>query len=186
MNGKICAVVVTHNRLRLLQECIGALRLQTKKLDEIIVVNNDSQDGTEEWLNVQEDLVVIHQENLGGAGGFHSGMKLAFEMDIDWIWCMDDDCLAEAYTLDNLYKSNEVSLVLNSVVVSKSNPEQLNFGLFDEKLKQEFTTYKEIKNKKIVYSANFFNGTLFHKTVIETVGLPNPNFFIYGELFFNE
>ena len=41
---KIVAVVVTHNRLLLLHECIDALRKQTRKLDEIIVVNNDSND----------------------------------------------------------------------------------------------------------------------------------------------
>lgn len=48
---RIAAVVVTYNRLDLLKECINSIRQQTRKLDEIIVVNNSSTDGTLEWLN---------------------------------------------------------------------------------------------------------------------------------------
>ncbi|MBI1933772.1 MAG: glycosyltransferase [Ignavibacteriales bacterium] len=83
MNEKICAVVVTYNRLKLLQECIEALKNQTIKLDEIIVVNNNSKDGTTEWLDKQKDLTNIHQENLGGAGGFQNGMKEAYIKGFD-------------------------------------------------------------------------------------------------------
>ena len=39
---KIAAVVVTYNRLELLKKCIQSLRDQTRRLDEIIVVNNKS------------------------------------------------------------------------------------------------------------------------------------------------
>ena len=96
---KIAAVVVTYNRLALLQECITSLRNQTRKLDEIIVVNNSSTDGSFEWLNLQNDLAVITQENSGSAGGQHTGIKTAYEHGHDWIWCMDDDCIASKNAL---------------------------------------------------------------------------------------
>lgn len=66
----IAAVVVTFNRITLLQKCIKALYNQTKKLDAIIVINNNSTDGTKEWLDKQNNIIVIHQENVGGSGGF--------------------------------------------------------------------------------------------------------------------
>ena len=84
-NIKIAAVVVTYNRFVLLQKCIAALRDQTHKLDAIIVVDNASTDFTGEWLDKQKDLIVIHQANLGGSGGFHRGIKEAFERKFDWI-----------------------------------------------------------------------------------------------------
>lgn len=50
-------VVVTYNRLLLLKENIESLREQTYTDYKIIVVNNGSTDGTEEWLMYQKDLI---------------------------------------------------------------------------------------------------------------------------------
>ena len=72
----IATVVVTYNRLTLLKECIDGLRKQTYMIDEIIIVNNCSTDGTLEWLNGQKNLTVITQENLGIADGLYTGMKI--------------------------------------------------------------------------------------------------------------
>lgn len=98
---KIFAIVVTYNRLELLKKSIGALRRQ-QRLDQIVVVNNGSNDGTKEWLDGQADLQVIHQENVGGSGGFHTGIKVAYDEGADWIWCMDDDVFPKDGCLDEL------------------------------------------------------------------------------------
>lgn len=182
MKEKICAVVVTYNRLKLLHECIESLRNQTRKLDEIIVVNNNSTDGTKEWLDNQNDLTTLHQGNIGGAGGFHNGIKTAYNNGYDWVWLMDDDCLADKDALENLFTSKYKSdVVLNSVVLSKQNLNQLNFGLDDYKNKKLYKTYDEIVGENIIYSANFFNGTFIHKNIVKKIGLPNRLFFIYGD-----
>ena len=80
----ITAVVVTYNRKELLVRCIEHLRRQSVKLDSIIVVNNGSTDGTKEWLDNQADLAVIHQENVGGSGGFYRGIEHAYESGYEW------------------------------------------------------------------------------------------------------
>ena len=73
----ITAVVVTFNRKELLKKNIEALRRQ-KELTTILVVNNGSTDGTAEWLDSQSDLLVIHQSNVGGSGGFYTGIDAAY------------------------------------------------------------------------------------------------------------
>lgn len=55
----IAAAIVTHNRLELLKLSINSLRAQTRKPDEIIIINNASTDGTTEWLAGQEGLFVV-------------------------------------------------------------------------------------------------------------------------------
>lgn len=182
MKNNICAVVVTYNRIKLLKECIDSLRKQTKNLDGIIVVNNNSNDGTKEWLALQNDISALHQENLGGAGGFFNGINSAYNKGYNWIWCMDDDCLPETDALEKLFCTEyKTNVLLNSVVVDKTNPKNLTFGLNDAVNKKFYKYYDEIKNINLINTANLFNGTLIHKNAIENVGLPNPKFFIYGD-----
>ena len=99
---KIIAVVVTYNRLNLLQRVVGALKGQSRKLDKIYIINNGSTDGTKEWLDVQTGLNVIHQENVGGSGGFYRGIQDASKEECDWIWCMDDDVFPRENCLETL------------------------------------------------------------------------------------
>lgn len=178
---KIVAVVVTYNRLTLLQECIQSLRNQTRKLDEIIIVNNSSTDGTFEWLNKQEDLTVITQENSGSAGGQHTGIKTAYEKGYDWIWCMDDDCRVSEYALSELVKHIQPNTVINCLVVSKSNPQKLAFGLYDLKEKIFYEDYIDVKKKDCIDYASLFNGTLLPSQLVEKIGLPIQELFIKGD-----
>ena len=69
---KILAVIVTYNRVNDLKNCVNSLRRQTYKYFDILVVNNGSTDGTKEFVDSLEDIIVIHQDNLGGAGGFYA------------------------------------------------------------------------------------------------------------------
>ena len=73
----IIAVVVTYNRMELLKRNIRCLQ-QNKPISSIVIVNNGSTDGTTEWLAAQEGLTVINQTNVGGAGGFYTGIQYAY------------------------------------------------------------------------------------------------------------
>ena len=47
---RIITIIVTHNRLNELKNCLKYLNKQTKKPDKILVVDNCSTDGTNEFL----------------------------------------------------------------------------------------------------------------------------------------
>jgi len=96
----LVAVVVTHCRLAQLQITLRALLAQpVQDLAAIMVVDNASDDGTPEWLAAQTDPRLHVQRatsNLGGAGGFELGMRMAVEtLEPDWIVVMDDDARPE-------------------------------------------------------------------------------------------
>lgn len=167
---KIAAVVVTFNRLNLLKECIKGIREQTRKLDEIIVVNNSSTDGTLEWLEQQEDLTVITQTNSGSAGGQYTGIKTAYEKGYDWIWCMDDDCLPEKYCLENQIPDSKY--VITGPLVVFGDEKVWNYDYSGLK-------YKILKFLKVPYTTIPFNGFLVSNEIIQKVGLPIKEFFIY-------
>lgn len=89
----ICAIVVTYNRLEKFQRTL--LRLLDEPLDQILVIENGSTDGTRAWLRDLTDprLTVLEQAvNGGGAQGFETGMREAqARFDPDWYLLMDDD-----------------------------------------------------------------------------------------------
>lgn len=182
---KIVAVVVTYNRLNLVKKTINALRIQSRKLDEIIVVDNDSSDGTNEWLNAQDDLIVIHQENVGGAGGFFSGMKKAYELGATWIWCMDDDVYPRKDCLESLLNApvSEKSIICPRRVI-ENKPFQgeytkINLSKFFENFHKELTPlsfYEHSKPFEIMGMA--FEGPLINREIISKIGYPNKDLFI--------
>lgn len=187
---RIAAVIVTYNRLELLKECVNAVRSQTHPLNEIIVVNNSSTDGTLEWLNEQEDLTVITQENGGSAGGQYTGIKTAYEKGHDWIWCMDDDvyphtmCLQ--YIISFIISMRDTISSVSCVRRYKGsnefcygeiinyNPKKLRnskrFRIGDSKL---FQTCKYIE-----ILSGTFEGMCINANAIREIGLPNKDLFL--------
>ncbi|EET48129.1 rb103 [Thalassobium sp. R2A62] len=102
---RLVAVVVTCNRLEKLQATIERLcGSQADALAAIVVVDNASTDGTQDWLTAQTDPrldVILSCENTGGAGGFAMGMGRALQAhDPDWLVVMDDDGRPDIGALD--------------------------------------------------------------------------------------
>ena len=185
---KIAAVVVTYNRLELLKECITALKNQTRKLDEIIVVNNDSTDGTKEWLETQEDLTIITQENSGSAGGQYTGIKTAYEKGYDWIWCMDDDAepLTNALEGINKYVKDDIAAICPDVLNEKGERLIYHRGNIELNKIKSFVLQEPINDsllKKEVVSIDFasFVGILINRKAVDQIGLPNKFFFIHHD-----
>jgi GT2 family glycosyltransferase len=89
----VAALVVSHNRSALLRRCLAALRAQTRPLDEILVVDNNSTDDSVAVVRAEfpEVTVVQSAENIGGAGGFSLGLDILLGRGHDSAWLMDDD-----------------------------------------------------------------------------------------------
>ena len=174
--GKVIAVVVTYNRQFLLAQCIAALRKQTHKIDKILVVNNGSTDNTEAWLRRQPDLEFITQANVGGAGGFYTGIKTGFEKSFSWIWLMDDDGYPKEDALEMLLEGNDEELCLrNCSVINKEDKKSFVWKT------GKYAFIDEVQDTVIKNVAHPFNGTLLHRKIIEKVGFPKANLFLWGD-----
>lgn len=180
---KVIAVVVTYNRSQLLKRNIACLRKNSPHA--IIVVNNGSTDDTGEWLAEQTDLIVITQANVGGSGGFYTGIQQAMERGADWIWCMDDDVFPRPDCLSNLLDhtaSEEVGILAprrlmegniftnDFQAVNLTNPFS---SMYKKKLK------KQVINKPVEILGTAFEGLFIRKEAVEKIGLPNKDLFIF-------
>lgn len=181
---KITAVVVTFNRLELLKQGIECLRKQ-QKLTGIIVVNNGSTDGTREWLDAQPGLLVVHQDNVGGSGGFYTGIERAYSEGADWIWCMDDDVFPHPDCLDRLLPYTdrpEVGILsprrLLEGKVFTHEFQHFNFTNPVGSLHGCKLAKQQVNQATEIVGADF-EGPFISRRVVEKIGLPNRELFIF-------
>lgn len=172
----ICAVVVTYNRKILLQQSLDALLLQTTPLDSIIIIDNASNDGTEELLkqnylpNTIFDYIRL-SENMGGAGGFYEGIKRGYVQGFDWIWLMDDDVKADCNALKNLLRHATEGKAIQTSRYSLDGS-KVQWGNFFNI--HTLLEYKASGNINVAC----FEGLFLHRELVEKVGFPDKNFFI--------
>ncbi len=103
-------MVVTWNRLGLLQESLAAIRAQSRPIAAVVVVDNASTDETPGWLAGQTDReagldVVSLRENTGGAGGFAVGIERALTHLPDLVWLLDDDTVPTETAAEELVRA---------------------------------------------------------------------------------
>lgn len=187
----ILALIITHNRLSELKNCIKAVQSQTLKFDKLLVINNGSTDGTKKYLD-DNKIPSIHCSNLGSAGGWSKGINYALENNYKYIWMMDDDGFPNINSLELLQSniSNDHAC-LSSLILDKNNKntlaiplpilnKRLNPIIFKFKRKLKKTSDFSKLNKFYDY-VNFFNGALISIKHIKKIGNINLNFFVYGE-----
>lgn len=190
---KILAAIVTHNRLELLKRCLKSLEHQTRKPDEVLIINNESSDGTYEYIE-QTNFTSIHQKNNGSAGGWYSAIKYALKKDFSHIWLMDDDGFPDSQALMELCSHSSPEIVcLSSVVVKESNTSELVFPfprlnnkllptVFNFPSKIRSVDHLRMVSKNNLYDfAHLFNGSLISIEAIRKIGLINTSYYIYGD-----
>jgi GT2 family glycosyltransferase len=185
---KIIAVIVTYNRLLLLQKCIAALKAQTRPVDAILVVNNSSTDGTEEWLTAT-GTDFITQANHGGAAGFNEGLKQAYYRGADWTWLMDDDTIPYPDALKYLAHCYErchsnglqVGFYASLVLWTNGQPHLMNeTSPYKGAFLEPYSNLPEDQPCQLITGATFVS-ILIARVAVEKVGLPIKEFFIWSD-----
>lgn len=183
------SIVVTHNRKQLLLNCIDLLLRQTIKTD-ILIVDNASNDCSLDKLRsigiLDDDRVhyIYLNKNVGGAGGFHHGLKYAYKKGWQWFWLMDDDAEPHIDALEKLMdRARDKNHIYGSVSVSNEK----------ESAKLCFPTKKIIAGKfilaedineldtknQVVWLP--FLGFLISKQIVHKLGLPDHTMFIRND-----
>lgn len=189
-DGRVVAVVVTFNRLPLLQRLVARLG-EVPGVDEVVVVDNASTDGTGAWLASQPTtgetplLARTLEHNRGGAGGFHDGLAWAIDRGADLVWLMDDDGLPDRDCLASLLAHGEDLDFWGPLVVDEDDPDRLVFPI---RLPGGARVVSDIAQARAAAPDGVladvvipFNGVLVTKELVDRIGLPREEFFIWGD-----
>ena len=190
MNAAI--LLVTYNRIELLKKSISCILNQSEPFPHLVIVDNFSTDNTFEYLisffnlsavpssfdatvcpssifegfykGIKVSIIKLSM-NTGGSGGFYSGIKYILEnLCVDWIWGMDDDAFCFPDALEKL-KFAIVEKPDIQAFWSNCNADN-NFHV-NQKYKETDTW--------------MFVGFLISKQLIQSVGLPVCDYFIYHD-----
>jgi len=187
----VAIVVVTHNRADLLVGMLDGLAAQTHRPDAVIVIDNMSTDHTRAVLDARTDLplhVTTSETNLGGAGGFHLGVRAAYDTGFDRIWLMDDDVVPAPDCLAALMAVDEDCLIavredLTGALVEKA---AVHFDLrnplaIKPKRSAVDTVYTDRASMPALVEVQnvAFEGFMVRRSVVTEIGFPDPAFFIF-------
>lgn len=187
----VVAVVVTYNRLPLLQRLIAALR-EVPELSRVLVVDNASSDGTGAWLAAQSaagagPLVEGRTltDNTGGAGGFAVGLEWACALGADLVWLMDDDGVPVAGCLPRLLERRGELDFWGPAVVAEGDPARLCFPIRlpgGTRVVHAMDEVEAAADDGLVRGVVIpFNGVLVTRELVERIGVPRAEFFVWGD-----
>jgi GT2 family glycosyltransferase len=182
----VASVTVTYNAERSLGRQMEALLRQTRPLQEMVVVDNASSDGTCALLEKRYPQVKILKmpENLGIGGGLAAGMAYAAtEKGHNWVWTFDQDSVPSDDALQALLEGSEsagsgegeVGIVAALPVNQKTGECYYPLLWRDGFVKPS----KELISEPIWFADLVISsGCMVRRDVVERVGLPRADFFI--------
>jgi GT2 family glycosyltransferase len=206
---EITVIIVTYaDRFNLLKQVIGACF--KSGISSIVVVDNDSHKNSKHQLkalleNHKDQITVIwNKSNLGSAKAYKQGLHEAKSLDrCNYIWLLDDDNKPKEKALETLKnywikKPKDVAALLSfrpdrkqyKQAILENNPNLVlgrknSFSGFH--LNQKFFNFFSQKaltdNKKFVGEIAYapYGGMFFHKTIIDEIGYPNEDYFLYSD-----
>ena len=185
---KVVTIILNWNGLEDTLECIDSLNKMDYPNNGIIVVDNGSSDGSVPIIRQRYPFITImpNEKNLGFAMGNNVGIRKALDMNADYIWCLNNDTVAEKDTLTKLVNTvlyhPKIGLI-SPLIYYYDNPDEIQFC----------GSYIDWENKSIIKIKNFNEITedmslslwgtalLIRREVIEHVGYLNEKYFAYHE-----
>ncbi|MDO6459089.1 glycosyltransferase [Granulosicoccaceae sp. 1_MG-2023] len=124
---KVSVILPTHNRAHTLARALDSVLAQTRPADEIIVVDDGSDDDTAAVLAAYDGIQLIRQPNRGVSAARNTGIRAAAG---DWIALLDSD---DAWLPDKLALQEQAISAAPQARLCHGNETWLRLG---EPLKQ--------------------------------------------------
>ncbi len=140
--ARILIIIVTWNKQHHVLALLASLRqIQADAHTTTVVVDNASQDDTVALIKAQYPAVhlLCNRENLGGTGGFNTGLQWAFDHagQYDYCWLLDNDVVVHQNALQallNILQQNHDIAVAGSTMMQLDYPWRINeMGAFVDK-----------------------------------------------------
>jgi len=186
--AKVAATILTRNRRDLLRQSLDAMLSQTRPVDHLIAVDNESSDGTLDMLasDFPDVIVVALAENQGATGGFYEAIAAACRTDADWFWLMDDDSIARPTALEELLAAVEradgaapPALMCSRVEWRDGEPHMMNRPVVQRRGPARLAG--AVRSELLPVRAATWVSLLISRAAVERTGMPPRHFFYQAD-----
>lgn len=191
---KVGIVICNYNKCEDILLCIESVMQSNFKNFDIFVVDNASTDDSVKEIKkkYENQLTLLENKtNLGGSGGFNTGIRKVVKFGYEYLMCLDNDVILDKDAVGSLYdflgKNKEIG-ILGSKVYHMEAPEYIQqFGLnldfqryCAETLYADY--YDDGKVPEVVYCDTVATCSVMLRTkVIEKAGIMPEDNFIYWD-----
>lgn len=161
---RIAVVIVTFNNAGMLRDLLTDLASQSRRPDEIVVIDNAGSDDTPRMMGVEFANVKYLRiaENTGSAGGYCTGIGEVMAT-ADGIWTLDDDVRLQPDSLEALVAGyHDLAKTYRLGAVRSINESYRHSG--------------PVELENVPWRGAFWVGE-----VVRLMGPPRSDYFLYGE-----
>ena len=186
-------IILNWNGWRDTLACVESCRKLTWPNFRIVVVDNDSTDGSEEILRQQlKDVEIIQSgANLGFAGGNNIGIRQVLGLGADYVWLLNNDAVAETGALTMLVEMMEhepSAGIAGSKIYYYDDPRRIWFagGAWEKgwlRLRQRGANQLDVGQFDEAGEVGSLTGCsmLVRSAAIREIGLMEESYFLYWE-----
>jgi GT2 family glycosyltransferase len=179
-------VTVAYNAASVLPRQVDALLQQKRQVQELVVVDNASTDGTSTMLAERYPQVTVLKmsENLGAAGAWSAGLAYAaLKERHDWVWTFDDDSVPDSDSLQRLVDGVEtLEGTDDKIGMVAPLPVHRETGICYPPLlwREGYVKPSPELLSQPVWFADLviLSGCMVRRDVVEKIGLPRSDFFM--------
>ncbi len=195
MLSSVSIVIVTWNKREDVLNLLDSLQVLDSSNTNIIIVDNASSDGSSEAIRNHFLPVILleNKENLGGTGGFNTGIRYALNnLDQKYIWLLDNDAMVMPDTLENLIAAMETDASIGIAGSCILNPEDRTLiveagGYVDKRAAtwkpnlryQPYSKYKSSPPLDVDYVPAC--SALVRKDLFDAVGILDERYFLHWD-----
>lgn len=187
VNDTIAVLTLNWQRANDTIECLKSIQSQDIEIDEIVVVDNGSSDGSVELIqNTFPDITLLSlKENLGFAGGFNFGINFLLSKKYKYLLMVNNDTVCSPSMVRELYEaSKERDAITAPFIYYYDSPDRVwSAGGDVSKYLLEILKHERNIPKDKPIQRDFLTGCALFASIeqLSKIGLFNEDFFLYYE-----
>lgn len=183
----IYIVLVNYNGMIHLQSCLNSIRNLSYCDYKVIIVDNDSTDGSLKWIrdNYPNYEIISEQKNRGFAGGCNIGIQYALRKGAEYTLLLNMDTIVDTALLSVLIQySDNNTVVAPKIYMNDKCTIWYSGGRPDLTTGNVIQTMFASDDRDLSpKSVKFISGCciLIHRDIWNKIGFFNENYFMYYE-----